>query len=299
VSGFPAPIRLHANAKLTLSLRVLGRRPDGFHDLDALVAGLADIHDVVDIALVDEPGVTLQVTGRTAGVPGGDDNLAAVAARRAFEMYRVKAGVLIHLDKAIPPGAGLGGGSADAAAVLSGLARLLRQERVGSLDRLAAELGSDVPVCLRGGLAWMRGRGELVEPLPLVGGWGVAVAVPPFGMETAAVYRKWDELGGPSSDRAVPAPLPLRQHVPELVNDLEPAALAVEPRLGDFRAVMEAAAGRPALLAGSGSAYVVACDGDEAPDVALSVREAMVREGWGELAVASRPAASGVVVVER
>jgi 4-diphosphocytidyl-2C-methyl-D-erythritol kinase len=229
-------------------------------------------------------------------------------------------GLDISLHKTIPAGAGLGGGSADAAGALVGGARLLGLNLdTDALAALGASLGSDVPFCVLGGAAWMRGRGEILEPLTLPVGvvppaapglaqlrtsralfepspvmpapgtsgvppspgspeppgpsvatpWpaaepeptGVAlvVAVPPFSLPTAAVYRAWDELGGPSSTRAVPLPEGLAGlDLPDrLVNDLEPAAEHVEPRLRPFREALEALAGAPALLAGSGSAYVV------------------------------------------
>jgi 4-diphosphocytidyl-2-C-methyl-D-erythritol kinase len=122
---------------------------------------------------------------------------------------------------------------------------------------IAAEVGSDVPFCVQGGAAWMRGRGDIVEPVPVPPGLAFVVAIPPFRLSTPDVYRAWDELGGPHSERVVPAPRRLASFLPELVNDLEPAAEALEPRMREFRAALEAATGAPALLAGSGSAYVV------------------------------------------
>ena len=132
----------------------------------------------------------------------------------------------------------------------------------GALDdaavrEIAADIGSDVPFCLTGGAAWMRGRGEIIEPLDLTRGLAFIVAIPPFRLATPAVYAAWDDLGGPVAQRSVPAPRRVAGLVPDLANDLEPAAEAVEPRLVEFRAALEATTGRPALLAGSGSAYVV------------------------------------------
>jgi 4-diphosphocytidyl-2-C-methyl-D-erythritol kinase len=103
----------------------------------------------------------------------------------------------------------------------------------------------------------MRGRGEIIEPLDLTRGLAFLVAIPPFRLATPAVYAAWDELGGPVAQRSVPAPRRVAGLVPDLANDLEPAAEAVEPRLVEFRAALEATTGSPALLAGSGSAYVV------------------------------------------
>jgi 4-diphosphocytidyl-2-C-methyl-D-erythritol kinase len=277
-------LRVVARAKLTLSLRVLGRRPDGYHDLEALVVSLREPHDVVGLRLQAPFGVRIRLSGRAvAGVPVDQTNLAARAARLLLEVAAdgedagpwAASGLDISLHKVIPAGAGLGGGSADAAGTLVGGAQLLGLRLADdALAGLAASLGSDVPFCVAGGAAWIRGRGEIVEPLPAAaasaglaavpgsgsGGLALVVAVPPFPLATAAVYRAWDELGGPSSTRPVPTPDALAGlGLPdELVNDLEPAAEHVEARLRPFREGLEALAGGPALLAGSGSAYVVA-----------------------------------------
>ena len=305
-------VRVVARSKLTLSLRVLGRRPDGFHDLEGLVVSLRDPHDVIGLRIQAPFGVRVRLSGRAVvGVPVDETNLAARAARLLLEVAAegddpgpwAASGLDISLHKTIPAGAGLGGGSADAAGTLVGGARLLGLGL--DTDRLAAlgaSLGSDVPFCVAGGAAWMRGRGEILEPLSLpaspapppsphpamhqsqttvppgpsrlpagasappwpgqlepASGLALVVAVPQFPLNTAAVYRAWDELGGPSSERPVPLPDALAgTGLPDvLVNDLEPAAEHVEPRLRPFREALELLAGAPALLAGSGSAYVV------------------------------------------
>jgi 4-diphosphocytidyl-2-C-methyl-D-erythritol kinase len=139
---------------------------------------------------------------------------------------------------------------------------------------IAAEVGSDVPFCVQGGAAWMRGRGEIVEPVAVATGMAFVVAIPPFRLSTPDVYKAWDKLGGPRSERPVPAPRRLSHLVPELVNDLEPAAEALQPRMREFRAALESAAGAPALLAGSGSAYVVPiADTRRLPNVVEQVRQ--------------------------
>lgn len=253
------PVRLRAHAKLTLSLRVLARRDDGFHDLEALSVSLADPADIVEVALRGDGRFTLQIAGVTEDVPTGTDNLAVEAVRSLARRVEPGAGAGVRLKKVIPAGAGLGGGSADAAAGLVAMTHLLPTETEGvDLGVLAAGLGSDVPFCLRGGIAWMRGRGEIVEPvdgdLPAI---GVLVAVPPLRLSTPAVYERWDEMGGPESDRSLPVPSALSGVLPERVNDLEPAALELVPDLAGFRDALEAAAGAPALLAGSGTSYAV------------------------------------------
>jgi 4-diphosphocytidyl-2-C-methyl-D-erythritol kinase len=242
-----------AYAKATLRLRVLGRRPDGYHELEALTVALTEPHDDVLVESNPGGGLAITVTGAAAnGVPAGPANLAWQAAELAG------GGVRITLTKGIPTQAGLGGGSADAAAVLRAA-----DAPPDVIEGWAALLGSDVPVCLAGGMAWMRGRGELVEPLPGPADIRVVVAVPTFGLSTPLVYRKWDDLGGPQSDRAIVAPPGLQAWTDVLVNDLEPAAEAVEPRLRPWREALEAAAGRGAVLAGSGSAHLVVTAADD------------------------------------
>jgi 4-diphosphocytidyl-2-C-methyl-D-erythritol kinase len=261
-----ARVRATAYPKLTLSLRVLGRRADGFHDLEALVVSLGQPNDALEAYAVPAPGgvrVELVRDGTAVGVP--DDipsdhhNLAFIAAEKLLvRAGRSGHGVRLVLRKRIPAGAGLGGGSADAAAALLVVRRLLEVDvdDAGILE-LAAEVGADVSFCVRGGAAWMRGRGEEIEPLALPHGLGFLVAIPPFRLSTPDVYKMWDRLGGPRAERSVEAPRRISAVAPELSNDLEPAAEAIEPRLREFRTALEKATGRGALLAGSGSAYVV------------------------------------------
>ena len=257
-----ARVRATAYPKLTLSLRVLGRRPDGYHDLEGLVVSLGQPQDVIEAYAVPAPGgVQLEMVrdDTMPDIPVDHRNLAFIAAEKLLvRAGRSGHGVRLVLRKHIPMGAGLGGGSADAAAALLAVRRLLDVDidDDGVLE-LAAETGSDVPFCVRGGAAWMRGRGELLEPVALPQRIGFLLAIPPFRLATPDVYRAWDELGGPEAQRVVPAPRRLAGLVSELANDLEPAAEAVEPRLRKFRRALEEAAGGPALMAGSGSSYVV------------------------------------------
>jgi 4-diphosphocytidyl-2-C-methyl-D-erythritol kinase len=217
-------VRIDAFAKLTLSLHITGTRADGYHELDATMVSITEPHD----SLVVRPAAqtSLTITGPFAeSVPADETNLAWRAADACG------ATVEMELHKEIPSGAGLGGGSADAAAVLTAL---------GGDASLAATLGADVPFCLRGGFAIVRGIGDRLdrgESLSL----SVVVATPPFSCSTADVYRAWDELGGPHDD----------------VNDLRAAAEDVEPRLIEFRRRVEEAAEAPAILAGSGSSYAM------------------------------------------
>jgi len=253
-------VRATAYSKLTLSLRVDALRDDGFHDIEALAVSISDPHDVIEVQAVPHPGgVTFEMRGETEGVTDGMTNIAARAADELLvHAGRSGHGVRLALSKKIPAGAGLGGGSADAAATLVALRRMLEIDVDDvALQEVGARLGSDVAFCLTGGAAWMRGRGERLDAVDLPIGLPFLVALPPFRLQTADVYRAWDDLGRPAAPRRVPATGEIATVISELSNDLEPAAEAVEPRLAQFRADLEAAAEAPALLAGSGSAYVV------------------------------------------
>lgn len=260
-----------AHAKLTLALHVVGVRPDGYHELDAIVVSVSAPSDTltVEYAAQDQ----LVVDGpMAAGVPTDHTNLAA----RALAILRDHAidvpPLRMTLTKEIPHGAGLGGGSADAAAVLVAARALCGLDLDDNdLAHFGAQLGSDVPVCLHGGMTHMTGRGEHVEPLPWSGPFGVVIAVPSFGMSTPAVYRAWDELGGPQSTREVRP----SATGPALRNDLEPAAETVTPALISVRTDIAAATGLEPLLAGSGSAYAcVVDDAAHARSVAATLTEA-------------------------
>jgi 4-diphosphocytidyl-2-C-methyl-D-erythritol kinase len=209
-----------APAKLTVSLRITGVRHDGYHLLDAEMVTI----DLADTLTFDE-GDGLEIVG--VDVAADDSNLV----RRALALIGRQAHV--RVQKRIPPGAGLGGGSADAAAVL----------RWAGIDDLkaAADLGADVPFCLRGGRARVTGVGEQVAPLPFEPRTFTLV-IPPFGCSTVDVYRRWDELGGPTGPGT---------------NDLETAALAVEPRLAVWRDALAEGTGERPRLAGSGSTWYV------------------------------------------
>ena len=214
---------VRAPAKLTLSLRVTGVRADGYHEIDAEMVAL-DLADELAIG----PGDELEVVGATGlHVTADDDNLV----RRALRAVGRTAS--IRLTKRIPAGAGLGGGSADAAAVL---------RWAGCADvAVAAALGADVPFCVRGGRARVTGIGDRLEPLDHLDRT-FTLLTPPFGVSTPAVYRAWDDLGGPTADGP---------------NDLEPAALVVEPRLAPWRDRLGDATGVAPVLAGSGSTWFV------------------------------------------
>jgi 4-diphosphocytidyl-2-C-methyl-D-erythritol kinase len=245
-------LRGAALAKITLSLRVLGTRPDGYHDIEALTVSTTGPADFVHLNRRRRPGVSIVVTPAGAA-PEGSENLVSRAIGALDGDLGLRGGLRVRLRKQIPMGAGLGGGSSDAATVLRLLGHVSRVPEARLLE-IASALGSDVPFCLRGTPAWMRGRGEQLEPVTLAP-VPLIVAIPQFRCSTPAVYSAWDELGGPPSTRSVPAPPQCAELLPVLVNDLEPAAEHLQPALIEFRERFEGAVERPALLCGSGSAY--------------------------------------------
>jgi 4-diphosphocytidyl-2-C-methyl-D-erythritol kinase len=220
-----------APAKLTFALRITGVRDDGYHLIDAEMATL-DLHDVITI----DPGATgIEVVGPFAdGVPVDATNLVAVA------LDRIDRRAAVRIDKRIPHGGGLGGGSTDAAAVL-------RWAGVHDLA-LAASIGADVAFCVVGGRARVRGIGEVVEPLPHADRV-VTLVIPPLQVSTPVAYRAWDELGGPSGEGP---------------NDLEPAALHVVPELRRWRDRIGERCGVAPVLAGSGATWFVEGRRDDA-----------------------------------
>ena len=211
-------------AKLTLSLSVEGRRSDGYHLIDA---------EMVSVDLCDEmfikDGSKLTVLSSDSGfdIPTDRNNLV----NRALDLVHRSADVVIH--KRIPAGAGLGGGSSNAAAIL---------RWANFNDPIAASaLGADIGFCLNGGRARVQGIGEKLRPLPFLER-EITLLIPPFGISTQEVYRTWDELGGPEGDHG---------------NDLEPAALVVAPELSSWRDALTKATGKQARLAGSGGTWFV------------------------------------------
>jgi 4-diphosphocytidyl-2-C-methyl-D-erythritol kinase len=217
-----ATIVVEAPAKLTLSLRIIGLRGDGYHLIDAEMVTL-DWHDTLTI---DPSSTGLSAGGPySAGLPLDRSNLVDKALRHVGRTAAV------HIHKTLPTGGGLGGGSADAAAVLRWAGY---QDPVG-----AARLGADVAFCLVGGRARVRGIGEQIEPLPFEP-VEVTLIVPPMSVSSQVVYVAWDHLGGPRGDGE---------------NDLEPAAISAFPELAIWRDRIREAAGVAPELAGSGATW--------------------------------------------
>ncbi len=274
-------LELLAHAKLNLVLRVVGVRPDGYHLLQSLMVAV-DLADELHLELVPE-GIELLCEPELGPA---EENLAYRAAQ--LLAGRTRHGVRIVLSKKIPVGAGLGGGSADAAATLAGL-NLLWQLNLSpaELQGLAAQLGADVPFFLGPSPAWVEGVGERVQPAEVELPPAFVLVVPPFGCPTPAVYRAYDRLGLGFA-RAGPPP----RGATAWVNDLWPAAVVVRPELVRLRAQVERLTGRRAHLSGSGSALFVPCGTEEGWDI----RERLQQGVEGQVFVA-RPVPAGYKVV--
>ena len=240
-----APFTILAPAKLTLSLRITGVREDGYHLIDAEMVTL----DFADELRIEKGEGLVMLTDKNSETDGyldflpsldPSDNLIAKALALANLQAR------ITVIKHIPMGAGLGGGSADAAAVL-------RWAGIDNFDA-AATIGADVPFCLTGGRARVGGIGEIVQPLPPKPAV-YTLLTPPFGCSTQAVYKMWDEMRGTEAGAAE-----IVGAKGESGNDLELAALELEPRLAEYRDRLAAATGQIPRLAGSGSTWFVEGD---------------------------------------
>lgn len=248
-------LAVKAFAKINLTLSVRGRRADGYHNLESVMQTL-ELHDRLEFVIAEHE-VTL--ASDNPEIPTGSGNLIVQAAHLLRRRCGCRWGARIRLVKRIPAAAGLGGGSADAAAALLGLNGLWGLGL--SMDKLmefGAELGSDVPFCLLGGTALARGRGEILEPLPPAPVMGVVLVKPPFGVRTAEVYRRF---GGLSAPDATSKAAVLRRGLDEgdfeavagsLYNDLEPVVFAMHPELPGLKDRLVEAGAAAALMAGSG-----------------------------------------------
>lgn len=259
-SAVPAtarPVVARAHAKVNLDLRVLGSRADGYHELRTVFQTI-DLHDI--LTAQEKPGpFTLKC--RTPGVPLDGRNLAwraAAALWKAIGRAGDPCDTVITIEKHIPLEAGLGGGSADAAAALHVLARLWGGAPMSLLREVASGIGSDVPFFLSGGTALGLGRGEEIYPLVDLPRHFVVVVRPPFGVSTAEAYGWYDEdraagVRDPRGDlQILPVPWPTR--AAQMVNDLEPPVLRRHPEIGAIKAALREAGAVASAMSGSGSA---------------------------------------------
>jgi 4-diphosphocytidyl-2-C-methyl-D-erythritol kinase len=246
-----------APAKINLTLRVTGVRSDGFHEIESLVA-LVTLHDTITIARRDDHRRLLQCDDPR--LPCDQRNLALRAALELAAEFAITDGFELTLQKRIPLGAGLGGGSSDAATTLLLLDELwgLHLPRA-RLAQIAARVGSDVPLFMHGPVSIIRGRGEQVEPLNLKLPAHVLLLMPEMHSATAEVYRVWDSLPAHPPRPELGAILSNASSLPEfgqlLFNDLEEPALHANPELArlatEFRRILRC----PLHMTGSGATF--------------------------------------------
>ena len=296
-----ASVVVRAHAKINLDLRVLGPRADGYHELRTVFQSIA-LHDVIECVPREGP---LAIECDAAGVPLDRSNLvwrAAEALWRALRRRTPVRDVVIRLQKNVPLQAGLGGGSADAAATLMALAKVWNVPvRPAQLTDVAATLGADVPFFLSGGTALGLGRGDEVYPLADLPRHWIVLLVPGFGVSTADAYSWYDSerdlsRGGSAREaQHVPGPWPSR--AAQMINDLEAPIARHHPEIDQMRTALRRAGALAAAMSGSGSAVfgLFQKRGD-----ALAAVESLSGLGWrvlltesldrGEYARRSRPA---------
>lgn len=242
-------MKAKAYAKVNLALAVFPRSADGYHPLRGIFQSVSLADDVTVGPASDD-----SISVGSAEAPGDETNLAWQAIEAARRAARVASPTALTIHKRIPSGAGLGGGSADAAAALG-----LMAERYG-IDRdivtdLAGGLGADVPFSLVGGTRLVEGRGERLSDLPPLEGFALGIIVPPFSLSTPDVFAEWDRLDGPTGEAIEDRHLPpaLRGGLP-LRNDLLPAAMSLDPRIGDWRSDIAQRWSTSVAMTGSGAA---------------------------------------------
>lgn len=266
----PTTLTEPAPAKLNLALHLRRRRADGYHDLETVFA-FTRFGDTLGVTQAD--AISLTVAGEFAAPAGaGDDNLVLRAARALADVAGIAAGAALVLDKRIPVAAGLGGGSADAAAALRLLNRLWGldwpEER---LRHIAETLGADVPACVASRTCFGAGRGELIADWPVnLTGTPVLLVNPRVAVPTGPVFAGWDrnDLGGIAAGAALAS----------LRNDMTAAARAIAPVIGDVLAALEACPGTTLVrMSGSGATCFAIFDSPAARDAAAAALDA---NGW-------------------
>jgi 4-diphosphocytidyl-2-C-methyl-D-erythritol kinase len=270
-------MQLLAPAKINLSLKIIGQRNDGFHELDTLIAPIS-LYDEIRIDKA-RPGKGIEFRCDDPSVPQGDDNLAVRAAKAFFETTKIDPAISIELKKKIPHGAGLGGGSSDAASVLLALnelfdVKLSREELV----EMAEPIGSDVPFFVFQSAALCKGYGEMVAPMKLKRQFSILLLKPAFAVSTGWAYSRW--LGS----REIPG---IRYEAQEFadqkfVNDLERPVFAKFVFLAQMKMwLLSQSEVGTALMSGSGSTmFAVMRENAGADSVANRAKAALDPELW-------------------
>ncbi|WP_071458806.1 4-(cytidine 5'-diphospho)-2-C-methyl-D-erythritol kinase [Bacillus massilinigeriensis] len=247
-------LSVKAPAKINLSLDVLYKRPDGYHEVEMVMTTI-DLADRVELALLESNKV--QINSENRYVPDDQRNLAFQAAMLLKERFGVKMGVSITIDKIIPVAAGLAGGSSDAAATLRGLNKLWNLGlSMDELAELGAELGSDVSFCVYGGTALATGRGEKIEHLPSPPTCWVVLAKPFIGVSTAEIYRRLniEKISHPDTKEMIAAIEmdDFSRMCRSVGNVLEGVTLTLHPEVAQIKEQMQRFGADAVLMSGSG-----------------------------------------------
>jgi 4-diphosphocytidyl-2-C-methyl-D-erythritol kinase len=245
-------ISILAPAKLNISMKVFGRRPDGYHHVRSVMVPV----DLYDEVTVEEAPSGIRVEADDPAVPADGRNICAVAAAAFMEWAGEPAGVRIGIVKRIPSEAGLGGGSSDAAATLKGLSALTgRAIPKEALRAMAARIGADVPFFTLGRPALVEGFGELLEPVEWKVPFAALIVKPLFGCPTREGYERLQRKeGDPPPGREIPAFRNWDDVVSEVANDFEDGWGDIRPEIGAIKEELLVAGARAAGLSGSGSA---------------------------------------------
>lgn len=266
---------MKAYAKLNLTLKVLGKMPDGYHEIRTLFHSidLTDILNLRELSTKESQRARIKLsTSPSIDIPK-EENLIFKAARRILESASKDKKVEIKLEKHIPIGAGLGGGSSDAASTLVGLNELFKLGKSKSeLKKIGAQIGVDVPYFIQGGLCWGKDRGEALTPItPLFEDYLFLLLKPPFSLSTEAVYHEWDRIKRnevtnstfeASDYKSSFASLtsPDRKEIMNMLgtNDLETCATKLCPRLSEYRNFLENSGADFWGMSGSGPTFYAA-----------------------------------------
>jgi 4-diphosphocytidyl-2-C-methyl-D-erythritol kinase len=264
-----------APAKINLSLKVRGKRNDGFHEIETLISPIS-LYDKIDI---EKQNRWIDFSCDDPSLSTGDDNLVVRAAKLFLEHVKIKNGVSIKLQKKIPHGAGLGGGSSDAAAILRGLNHLFETNlSPKELAKLGSEIGSDVPFFLFESAAICKGRGEIVEPIKIKDKMSILLLKPAFGVASGWAYSRWQnakEIPG------IPY-APQNFDGQSLVNDLERPVFEKFVFLAQLKSwLLKQPEAVAALMSGSGSTiFAVLRERSLGNDLANRARKELDREIW-------------------
>ena len=269
-----------AFAKINLFLRVTGRRDDGYHELDSIFVPVS-ICDQIAIELRPAEISSVSLICDVPALADTDSNLAVRAARAFLDEFGVAAQVTIDLDKTIPVGAGLGGGSSDAGTVLRMLATMTASRTPASSDtsnrlsKIAVALGADVPFFLEPRPSRVTGIGERIEPLKIFPKLHLILAVPPIEVSTREVFKafKHEHWSGAASERDIDAIVNGQIDSRHLLNDLEAPAIALYPQIAKLKALLQESGAKAVLMTGSGGAVFAIFDAAaEATRAAESIR---------------------------